>query len=111
MTKDYMVVTTVSSFRHRYVMHKDDLRKMNRDVEPNDTELGEWAMDTVTTEECDEFSQEHMGEIITDTWECAEDEILALFDRDNDYLSGWERDQKITWVRETHKPKTDKGTH
>ena len=95
MSKDYVVVTTVSSFRHRYVMHKDDLRKMNRDVEPNDTELGEWAMDTVTMEECDDFSQLHIGEQISDVYECTEDEMLTFFDRDNDYLSGWERDQKI----------------
>jgi len=112
MSKDYVVVTTVTSFRIRYVMHKDDLRKMNRDVEPNDTELGEWAMDTVTMEECDDFSQLHIGEQISDVYECTEDEMLTFFDRDNDYLSGWERDQKIEWVRDTlHKPKTKLGTH
>ena len=103
MTKDYVVVTTISSFRHRYVIHKDDLRKMNGNVEPSDAELGEWAMDTVTCEECDEFSQEHMGEMPLDTYECSEDEMLTLFDRDNDYLKGWERDQKIKWVRDTVK--------
>ena len=103
MTKDYVVVTTVSSFRHRYVMHKDDLRKLNIDVEPNDTELGDWAMDTVTMEECKEFSQYHLGEQISDTYECSEDDMLTLFDRDNDYLKGWDRDNKIEWVRDTIK--------
>ena len=92
MTKDYVVVTTVSSFRHRYVMHKDDLRKLNLDIEPNDHELSNWAGDTVTCEEC------------------TEEEMLTLFDRDNDYLSGWERDQKIKWVRDTI-TRTKIGTH
>ena len=27
--------------------------------------------------------------------------MLTLFDKDNDYLSNWERDQKIKWVRDT----------
>ena len=97
--KDYVVVTTLASFRHRYVIHKDDLRKMNTDVNPTGKDLTDWAMDTVSMEECEEFSQEHMGEMITDTWECSEDEMLSLFDRDNDYLSGWDTNKKIEWVR------------
>lgn len=99
MNKDYMVVTTVQTFRHRYVMHKDDLRKMNPSHNATDAELCEWAMDTVTLQECDEFSQIHLGEVITDTYECDEDEMLGFFDRDNDYLKGWSRDYKIEWVR------------
>ena len=56
--KDYVVVTCVSSYRMRYVMHKDDLQKLNTEkpVDPI-----EWANDTVTMEQCEEFSQEHMG--------------------------------------------------
>jgi len=88
MTKDYVVVTTVSSFRHRYVMHKNDLQAMN-------------AMDIVTMEKCDEFSQLHMGEQISDIYECSEDEMITFFDRDNDYLRSWDREQKIEWVRKT----------
>ena len=110
MTKDYVVVTTVSSFRHRYVMHKDDLRKLNLDIEPNDHELSNWAGDTVTCGECDEFSQQHLGEQIFDVYQCSEEEMLTFFDRDNDYLSGWERDQKIKWVRDTI-TRTKIGTH
>lgn len=99
MTNDYVVVTTISQFRHRYVMHKDDLQKLNMSIHATDNDLCEWAMDTVTMEQCDEFSQHHVGEFITDTYECNEDEMLTFFDRDNDYLSEWKRDQKIEWVR------------
>tara|TARA_R110002073_G_scaffold32125_2_gene97649 strand:- start:2267 stop:2614 length:348 start_codon:yes stop_codon:yes gene_type:complete len=101
MTKDYVVVTTVSSFRHRYVMHKDDLRKLNSDVEPGDHKLNDWARDTVTCEECEDFSQKHLGEQIFDVYQCSEEDMLTFFDQDNDYLRGWERDQKIKWVRDT----------
>ena len=98
---DYVVVTAISSHRMRYVMHKDDLRKLNTDVEPTDKELADWAMDTVTMQEVEEFSQMHLGEQICDVYECSEEEMLGFFDRDNDYLSGWKRDYKIQWVRRT----------
>ena len=94
--KDYVVVTAISSFRMRYVLHRDDFQKLNPDL-PID--IVEWANDTVSLEEGEEFSQEHMGEYIIDTVEMNEDEMLDLFDKDNDYLSEWTKDQKIKFVR------------
>lgn len=98
--KDYVVVTAISSYRMRYVMHRDDLQKLN----PKDpVNAIEWANDTVTTEECEEFSQEHMGEYIVDTVEMNEAEMLALFDKDNDYLRDWTKDQVVAMVRNSIK--------
>ena len=94
--KDYVVVTAISSFRVRYVMHRDDLQKLNPDLPVDSVE---WANDTVSSEECEEFSQEHMGEYIVDTVEMNEDDMLDLFDKDNEYLSKWTKDQKIEAVR------------
>jgi hypothetical protein len=76
--KDYIVVTAISSHRRRYVMHRDDLLKLG----PSQGDLFlpvnviEWANDTVTNEECEEFSQEHMGEYIVDTVEMNEEVCL-----------------------------------
>jgi len=90
--KDYVVVTCISSYRMRYVMHKDDLpKKYGTAIE--------WAEDNVTQENCEEFSQEYMGEYIADTTTMNEDEILELFDKDNDYLRGWSKDYKVEWIR------------
>jgi hypothetical protein len=94
--KDYVVVTAISSYRMRYVMHRDDLQKLNPDLPVDSVE---WANDTVTSEECDEFSQEYMGEYIVDTVEMNEDDMLDLFDKDKDYLSEWTKDQKLELVR------------
>lgn len=102
MSKDYVVVTTIAQFRHRYVMHRDDLQKLNPDVEVKPIE---WACDTVTAEEVEEFSQSYLGETITDTTTMTEDEMLELFDRDNDYLEDWSRDYKLEWVRKNLKGK------
>ena len=90
--KDYVVVTCISSYRMRYVMHKDDLPKLHG------TAI-EWAEDTVTQDKCEEFSQKHMGEYITDTTTMNEDEMLELFDKDNDYLREWSKDYKVAWIR------------
>jgi hypothetical protein len=96
MNKEYVVVTAISSHRMRYVMHRDDLQKLN----PLDTVNAiEWANDTVSNEECADFSQEHMGEYIVDTVEMNEEDMLELFDKDNDYLRELTRAQKVAMVR------------
>jgi len=96
MTGDYVVVTCVSSYRMRYVMHKDDLQKLNPDQLCNPVE---WAKDTVTCEECSEFSEEHVGEYVVDTATLNEQQVIDLFDKENDYLKKWSREKKINWVR------------
>ena len=96
--KDYVVVTAISSHRGRYVMHRDDLQKLNP-LDPVDAI--EWANDTVTNDECEEFSQEYMGEYIVDTVEMDEEDMLELFDKDNDYLRKWTKDQKLQWIRKS----------
>ncbi len=94
--KDYVVVTAISSHRGRYVMHRDDLQKLN----PKDTlHTVRWANDTVTMEECEEFSVAGMGEYIVDTVEMDETEMLALFDKDNDHLRDWPASRVVAMVR------------
>lgn len=94
--KDYVVITALSQYRMKYVMHKDDLQKFNPNmpVEPIS-----WANDTVTMEECEEFSQLHLGETIVDSQMISEEEMIEMFDNENDYLKGWSTEQKIKWVR------------
>mgnify|MGYP003632039874 CR=1 FL=1 len=97
---DYVEVTTISTFRIRYMMRKDDLRALNTAVDPTDDELTEWAIQQTRTDTAiDEFSQVWLGEQIVSTRECTEDEMVIAFDRDNDYLKEWTRDAKIRWVR------------
>ena len=96
MSEEYVVVTTISQFRMRYVMHKDDLQKLNPDTQVNPIE---WAEDTVTCEECDDFSQRHLGEVIIDAKTMSEEEMLDLFNTDNNYLSSWSDEYKIKWTR------------
>ena len=101
--KDYVIVTAISSYRIRYAMHRDDLQKLNPDLPVDSVE---WANDTVSADECEEFSQEYMGEYIVDSVEMNEDDMLDLFDKDNDYLSKWTKDQKLELVRKCMEKKS-----
>ena len=94
MTK-YVVVTTISTFRDRYVIPLDDLQLENPSV-PVDPK---WALDVVTCNEAEVFSSEHIGELIVDHGVISEEEVLALFDSDNKYLESWTKEQKIAHIR------------
>ena len=92
---EYVVVTCVSTFRNRYVVPMEELQKLNPE-EPVDPA---WALDCVTCEEVKEFSQRHVGEQIIDAQVVKEAEVLQFFDADNDYLSDWDEELKIEWIR------------
>ena len=79
----YVLVETVSLFRMRYV------------IELPDEGTQEWASDTVVCGEAKEFSQHHLDEIVSSTRELTEDEVIALCDEDNDYLTSWTREDKL----------------
>lgn len=78
--KKLFVVDTVVTYRMRYVLEDD---------------CAEYAMDTVTMQEAVEFSQQCLGEQISDVREVTEDEVIALCDKDNEYLKSWSRDMKL----------------
>ena len=85
---ELVLVECVSTFRMRYVV----------EVPKGKTE---WSLDTVTMNEADEFSQEHLGEQIVSHRVVSEDEVIALCDVDNHYCSTWPREKKLeTFVTE-----------
>jgi hypothetical protein len=91
----YVVVTAISQFKMRYVVTMSELQSMNPDM-PVDSD---WALDCVTCEDLEEFSQEHVGETILDMVIENEDEILKRFDKENDYLAGWRKERKLDWLK------------
>ena len=102
---NYVIVTAISSHRMRYVIPVDELQKLNTDV-PVEGHETEWAMDCVTCEEVNDFSQRHVGEQIIDAYIVDEESMLTLFDADNDYLKDWTKEKKLEYVR---KWKCDRG--
>jgi hypothetical protein len=83
-TKKLVLVEAISQYRMRYVVECDAL---------------EHAADEVCMERVeDEFSQLHLGEVITSTREISSEEYLRLFDQDNEYLRNWTAEQKFKMI-------------
>ena len=87
MTKRYATFTTVSVFKHRYV------------VEMAEDEKLENLADLVTCEELEEFSQKHVDELIIDMDSLSEEEMLRLFRKENSYLNRWSDEYVLSWVK------------
>lgn len=71
------LVETVSQFRIRYVVQADK---------------AEYAADTVTMEEAEEFGQKWLGETIVSTKQLISEELPTLFYEDHEYLVGQDID-------------------
>jgi len=99
MKKEYVVITTISTHKSRFVIHKDELQKMNTDITLTDEFAFDWAKDSVLCNEIKEFSQEWLGDSFIDADIKTEEEILQLFDRENDYLKNWPVSQKMDWIK------------
>ncbi len=91
MVREYIVCTTISSFKLSYVIPVDSL-----DTECCDAETA--IKDAVTCGDIDEVSQEYLGETIVDTIHMSEAEMLERFDRENEYLRDWSKEKKLAWV-------------
>lgn len=88
MTK-LVMVEEICTFRHRYV------------VELDDNDPPEWAEDSVVCKDPDtfnEFSQYHVGDQILSHRVISEEEYLTMFDKDNDYLKDWTKEQKLSFI-------------
>ncbi len=87
MTKRYASFTAVSIFKHRYV------------VEMGEDDKLENLADLVTCEQLEEFSQNHIDELIVDSDILSEEEMLKLFRKENSYLTSWTDEYVLGWVK------------
>lgn len=82
----YHNAETISIFKHRFIM-------------PDDVDFNEF-LKLVENNEIDEFSQKHIDEFIIerDEQKFNEEEVLKLFDKENDYLKNLTYDQKMNII-------------
>lgn len=85
---DYYVVDVISTFRNRFVVK---------------AKSSTHATDEVVFREDDpnfvEFSQKHLGTMVSDVRKVTPDELISLHKTDNDYLASWSDDvvfEKLT---------------
>lgn len=93
MSKKYVLVTAFASYRMRYCVPVDVM-----DNAATELEQINWASDSVILEEVKEFSQHYLDELISDAEVLSEEQILKQFDKDNAYLSGWTKEQKLAYI-------------
>ena len=79
---EWVLVEAISQFRERYMVEVPKGK-------------AEWALDTVTLNQAQEFSQEHLGEVIVSHRVVSFDEALELCDKDNHYCKAWDTDKKL----------------
>ena len=80
METQLVLVECVQQYRMRYVV---EVPLLDNPV---------WALDTVTCEEAEEFSQYDLGETIISHRIVTKDEVLRLCDKDNDYCQSWTKE-------------------
>jgi hypothetical protein len=80
--KVWVMVDTIVTYRMRYCVEAP-------------AENPEYALDDVTMQTAKEFSQLYLGEQIASYRVVPEEDALTQFDTDNDYLSGWTKEQKM----------------
>jgi hypothetical protein len=93
MARRYVILTAISTFKIRYAIPEEALSA------DTDQRLIDKATDAVIAEKVEEFSQEWLGETVIDERICTEGEMLEIFDRENGYLRGWTREEKVDYVR------------
>lgn len=97
-TKQYVKVKTISVFEHTYIIPMQEGQSVTD------------HLDYVVCNEIEEFSQMWVDENILPncTEVIDEEEVLALFDKENGYLASWSREKKLEWVNNNLR-KEEKG--
>ena len=83
----YVIVDAISQFRERYVVAVPE--------DFDNKRAKEWALDSVTCEEVEEFSQLWLGETISSSRVVSREEVLDMFNEDNDYACSWSDEMKL----------------
>ena len=94
MSKEYVVVTTLSHFKLKYAIPAEDFESLGF-KEPIDTKKLESYIEAGNIKE---FSQQHLGEVASDVSVYTDEDIVELFNLDNAYLASWTTEQKIAWI-------------
>jgi hypothetical protein len=95
MSDTYVIITTLSHFKLKYAIPQADFDNLGFQ-EPLDREK---LVELVQSGRVKEFSQTHLGEVVSDVSVYTEDDTLTIFDIDNTYLSSWTKEKKISFLQ------------
>lgn len=108
MKNDYVIVDTVSMFKQRYILPREEVQKFNEEVRLTDKLAKQWSQESVESEEVKEFSQRWLGETVTNIDFADTEKVLKLFKDDNEQLSEeWSQARQLDYINDW-KDKTPK---
>jgi hypothetical protein len=85
--KKLVLVDCISQHRIRYVVEVNNIDDALDEVVANEYNA-----------DFEEFSQEHLGQVIVSHREISKEEYLKIFNEDNDYLQSWTEEQKLRFI-------------
>jgi hypothetical protein len=101
MKSDYVVIDTVSMFRQRYIVPREEVQKWNEEIKLTDKLAKQWAQESVEAEEIKEFSQRWLGETVTNVDFADTEKVLRLFKDDNEQLSEeWTQAKQLDYIND-----------
>ena len=101
MKSDYVVVDTVSMFKQRYIVPREEVQKWNEEIKLTDKLAKLWAQESVEAEEIKEFSQRWLGETVTNVDFVDTEKVLKLFKDDNEKLSEeWTQARQLDYIND-----------
>ena len=108
MKNDYVVIDTVSIFKQRYIIPREEVQKFNEEMKLTDDLAKQWSQESVECEEVKEFSQRWLGETVTTIDFADTQKELDLFKADNKDLSEeWTQAKQLDYINDW-KDKTPK---
>ena len=108
MKSDYVIVDTISEFKQRYIIPREEVQRFNEEVALTDKLAKLWSQESVEAEEVKEFSQRWLGETVTNIDFADTPKVLALFKEDNEQLSEeWSQAKQLDYINDW-KDKTPK---
>jgi ribosomal protein S2 len=109
MKSDYVVVDTVSMFKQRYIIPREEVQRWNEEVHCTDKLAKLWSQESVEAEEVKEFSQRWLGETVTNIDIVDTVKALKYFAEDNEELSQeWSQAKQLDYINDW-KDKTPKA--
>lgn len=101
MKSDYVVVDTISVFKQRYIIPREEVSRFNEEVHCTDKLAKQWAHESVECEEVKEFSQRWLGETVTNVDIVPTEKALQYFVEDNEELSKeWSQAKQLDWIND-----------
>lgn len=101
MKSDYVVIDTVSMFKQRYIVPREEVQKWNEEIKLTDKLAKQWAQESVEAEEVKEFSQRWLGETVTNIDFADTQKVLNLFKEDNEQLSEeWTQAKQLDYIND-----------